>query len=55
MKKILLIGIGFIGTNFYKLFKDKYDIMLMDIGDYPCTLMNGLWDLDKNKGYINIE
>lgn len=54
MKKILLIGAGFIGTNFYKLFKDKYDITIMDIGDYPCTLENGMWDLGEKK-YIHAD
>ena len=42
-KKILLIGFGFIGTNFYELFKDKYEIAVFDSLDYPCTLTNGLY------------
>lgn len=43
-KRILLCGFGFIGSNFYKMFKDKYDITILDKFNYPCTLENGLWD-----------
>lgn len=50
-KKILLIGAGFIGTNFYKLFKDKYDIVILDNFSYPCTLTNGFWDMDNPQVY----
>ena len=46
MKKILLCGAGFIGTNFYKLFRDKYRIVTFDIGDYAYTLGNGVFDID---------
>ena len=54
-KKILLIGAGFIGTNFYKLFKDKYDIVIADNLSYACTLSNGFWDMEKPNVYpINI-
>lgn len=42
--KILLAGIGFIGTNFLKMFKDKYRIDVIDSFDYPCTANNGLLD-----------
>lgn len=42
-KRILIVGFGFMGTNFYELFKDKYDIAVFDSLDYPCTLTNGLY------------
>ena len=47
MKKILLIGAGFIGTNFYKLFHKQYQITILDNSSYPCTIKNGLWDLTR--------
>ncbi len=50
-KKILLIGAGFIGTNFYKLFHDEYDIVILDSYDYASTLVNGLWDMDSPLSY----
>lgn len=54
-KKILLIGLGFIGSNFYRLFKDKYTIVVVDNFSYPCTLSNGLWDMENPKVYpLNI-
>lgn len=45
-KKILLIGFGFIGTNFYEVFKDEYDIAAFDNLDYPCTLVSKLYTGD---------
>ena len=54
-KKILLVGLGFIGTNFYKLFKNNYKIIVVDNFSYPCTLQNGLWDMAKPNVYpVNI-
>lgn len=54
MKKILLIGgNGYIGSQFYNLFKDKYNITIIDICWF--SEKNNILDFNNlNKDYINL-
>lgn len=46
MRILSIGGSGFIGTNFYKAFKDTHQIAILDKLLYPSTLQNGMWDMD---------